>query len=761
MKILWVTNIPSPYRVGFFNELGKLCELTVLCENVSSTERNKSWSNFECSNFNIVYLKGIRYGVASLIPTSPNKQFKNILKSQLFDAIIVTNYSSISGILFIKYLKRHHIPYMLEGDGAFIKKDSFFKNKIKKSIISSACLCFSTSKSHDDYYLHYGAQKEDIFRYPFTSISKSDLLFAPLTPNEKNILRIQYKLPQDKKIVLSIGQFIHRKGFDILLECAKRLPNYLFLFVGEGPLKETFIKNIEENHIENIVIFDFIEKPRIYDIIKICDLFVLPTREDIWGLVINEALANGLPTITTTKCIAGLELINSENGAIVDVNDIENLIYKISSLLENSNYNQLCENAIKSVSQYTFEGMAKVHFEILSNYLNKKKILFLGYCIPMEEATVGTSFAGNKMQNSIIYYLNNSQVKIIPLSMFPTAPFPKSSKLFIKKRKIYFNNCTSTLISFINLPFLKLFSQINSMKRAAKKIVKKYHIDAILTFNSFPQVGIPANYLKKKYHLPVIPYIADCPIPQKKHFFIKKILRSFFDKSAIKTMRKADYLIVINPFIIENYTLHQKYVLLEGGIDLNRLPPFVEKKKNSKNLFIFSGALTEYNGILPLIDAISNIPMITLNIYGSGDLINRVKEKCQQYPNIVYKGVVSNQEMQQIQMSADFLISPRIIDDLISKVTFPSKIFEYLLSGVPVIATKLSCLTPEYDSFINYLSSNDPFIIQKELLDIIHSNYDSLLEKAKEGRKYILTTKSWEKQIDKITSFLYKIDKNN
>ena len=55
-----------------------------------------------------------------------------------------------------------------------------------------------------------------------------------------------------------------------------------------------------------------------------------PTREDIWGLVINEALAAGLPVITTNRCGAGLELIkNNENGFLVNVEDIDELYEKI------------------------------------------------------------------------------------------------------------------------------------------------------------------------------------------------------------------------------------------------------------------------------------------------------------------------------------------------------------------------------------------------------------------------------------------------
>jgi len=56
MKILWLTNVPSPYRVDFFNELGKKCELTVLFEKRTSDERDRSWENYEFLNFTGVFL---------------------------------------------------------------------------------------------------------------------------------------------------------------------------------------------------------------------------------------------------------------------------------------------------------------------------------------------------------------------------------------------------------------------------------------------------------------------------------------------------------------------------------------------------------------------------------------------------------------------------------------------------------------------------------------------------------------------------------
>ncbi|MGC9796911.1 glycosyltransferase family 4 protein [Fervidobacterium riparium] len=103
------------------------------------------------------------------------------------------------------------------------------------------------------------------------------------------------------------------------------------------------------------------------------DIFVLPTREDIWGLVINEAMANALPIITTNKCIAGLELVkNGENGFICHVDNAEEIAEKISLILNNQElFNNMSKNNILKIKEYTIEKMAQEHVNIFNKIIQK------------------------------------------------------------------------------------------------------------------------------------------------------------------------------------------------------------------------------------------------------------------------------------------------------------------------------------------------------------------------------------------------------
>ena len=363
-RILWITNLPSPYRVDFFNELGKQIDLTVLFERKSSSERDKSWEDYNFISFKPVFINGFKVGVDKTF------SFKIIsyLKKNEFDKIIISSYSSPSEIFAAFYLISKKQKYILETDGGFPKNGNGLKERVKRMIISHADKCFSTSKINDDYYLAYGAKKKNIVRYPFTSLYRRDILDNVVTNDMKMKIKNKYNI-REKKIVLSIGRFIYGKGFDVLLKSFSKIPNdgSVGLYIIGGNPTEEYKTIIDEYHIKNVHFIDFIPKDKILDYCKMSDVFVLPTRSDAWGLVINEAMACGLPVITTNKCIAGLELIEDDiNGYIVDVDDIDCLAQRISTIIfDKINIKGIQYNNIKKIKSYTFENMVNIHVKHL------------------------------------------------------------------------------------------------------------------------------------------------------------------------------------------------------------------------------------------------------------------------------------------------------------------------------------------------------------------------------------------------------------
>ncbi len=360
MKILFMTNVPSPYRVDFFNELGKYCDLTVTFEKTTSSERDKSWLDYQFQNFKGIFLKGKSINTDTAICFS----IKKVIKEGKFDKIICTDFTAPTGMIAIRYMRKHKIPYWLESDGGFAKNGKGIKEKIKKHFIKGAQGYFSTAKAHDEYYLAYGAQKERLHRYPFTSLFEKDIIKAVPTQEEKQALREKLGI-KEKKVVLIVGRFIPCKGFDTAIKSAIDLPRDIgFYFVGGVPTQE-YLDLREQNALANVHFVGFKNKADLKEYYQMADVFVLPTRGDVWGLVINEAMANGLPVITTDRCVAGLELVkNDENGYIVPVDNVEELQKAIEKVFA-SDMQVFAKNSLQTIQPYTFENMAKEHLRVL------------------------------------------------------------------------------------------------------------------------------------------------------------------------------------------------------------------------------------------------------------------------------------------------------------------------------------------------------------------------------------------------------------
>jgi glycosyltransferase involved in cell wall biosynthesis len=362
MKILYLNNIPSPYRVEFFNELGKHCQLTVLFERPSASDRDRRWRGEAFHHFNGIFLKGKNIGTdASFCP-----EVIRYLK-QDYDAIILGGYSSPTYMLAMEYMKHRKICFLMNADGGFIKSDSWYMRKIKTHYIGMASGWLSSGGETDKYLKYYGADSKYIYQYPFSSVSEKQL--CQPDEKEKRCLKEQLGL-KENRVAIAVGQFISRKGFDYLIQAAGKIPKeYGVILIGghEG----TEFSNLREiNSATNVHFLDFMSKEQLSLYYRAADIFVFPTREDIWGLVLNEAMSYGLPSVASVKANASIELIEEDiNGYLIDPENIELMAERMLRLFQDDNKRILMGlNALKTARNFTIEKMALQHIDIIKRW---------------------------------------------------------------------------------------------------------------------------------------------------------------------------------------------------------------------------------------------------------------------------------------------------------------------------------------------------------------------------------------------------------
>lgn len=366
--VVFCTNIPSPYRVDFFNELGKLCKLTVCYERESSSERDRLWKGEKAKYFKEVQLNIRAFGTDRSIGT---KLGKYLIKNKA-EIVVLTNYSSPSTMLAILKCQFHKIPYCIEYDGGFDKTEGFFARIIKRKLLRPALAHLTTCDNHVQYLIKLGINKDTVFKYPFSSVKDEEVFRSPLSKEKKSEIRKELGLEGDK-IVVSVGQFIYRKGFDVLIRSMRMISHDISFYIIGGEPSDDYISLKHEHALENLHFISFKSKTELRKYYSAADLFVLPTREDVWGLVVNEAMAVGLPVVSTERCNSAKEMINEKNGYIVPIENEVLLANAISEFFTFRNQEDMSRNSLLIAKQYTIERMASENMSILDLIVSQRK----------------------------------------------------------------------------------------------------------------------------------------------------------------------------------------------------------------------------------------------------------------------------------------------------------------------------------------------------------------------------------------------------
>lgn len=347
MKYLFITNIPSPYRVKFFNALSESVNFTVIFEAEVLHNSTFNYINTKDFDFHYIFLKQ-----GSLEPKNINRKIKKHILDKQYHKIIFMNYGYMTELYAIMIARIKKRPYLLEIDGAFIKKESIFKRMIKKYVFLKAEAILSPGKFTDEYFKHYG-YKGPIHRYTFTSLDDNDI--------RNNYYEHSYTA---QKTWLYVGRWVSWKGYQDVLDVSKQFIGDTFMFITQ--FKQ--IPNLEHltKEYPNVVFKDFMSNQEVYNYMKSSFALLLPTKNDIWGLVVNEAMSCGLPVITTNRCGAGLSLIDHGiNGFIYPYEDSKLMIEYMYSLNNKDTYEKMSKHALMKIKGNTISTMVEEHITIL------------------------------------------------------------------------------------------------------------------------------------------------------------------------------------------------------------------------------------------------------------------------------------------------------------------------------------------------------------------------------------------------------------
>jgi glycosyltransferase involved in cell wall biosynthesis len=240
--------------------------------------------------------------------------------------------------------------------------------------------------------------------------------------------------------------------------------------------------------------------------------------------------------------------------------------------------------------------------------------------------------------------------------------------------------------------------------------------------------------------------------------------KAFMLKTNEKVVSQADAYIFLTQQMNDEVNPENKpYLVLEGHVDADMKAkdhaPFIESPKR----VIYAGSLMKIYGISLLCEAFVKyaLPNEELHIYGNGDYADELSELQKNHPNIFYHGNRPNEEVVNAELSATLLVNPRPTDGEYTKFSFPSKTLEYMVSGTPVLSSRLPGIPDEYEKYLFYFDENSVDSLGKKIREVLDMPVEELHQRGQASRRFALEQKNNIVQSKKIIDFCYKLGVSN
>jgi glycosyltransferase involved in cell wall biosynthesis len=323
---------------------------------MAASEKNRKWIPELGSQFKYKVLPGfsLNFFAKDLFSYHINLSIIWELIRNHYDIILSAGYASFTNQIAFFYSKICKKPFILWSGSTINEPSSLRKVSLPlvKFIVrhSDALIAYGTRAK--DYLIHLGASPERIF----VAYNTVDVDFLGQQSSKLKIKKKELKDElgiRNKAIVLYVGQLVERKGVKYLLKAYAQLKgefDVALLIVGDGIQKNELEDLCAKEDIQDAFFVGYKQLEELPAYYAASDIFVLPSTEEVWGLVLNEAMACGLPVITTDKVGASVDLIKEGvNGYVVEAKNVERLYQAMKKILSNPELKQSMGNKSQQI----------------------------------------------------------------------------------------------------------------------------------------------------------------------------------------------------------------------------------------------------------------------------------------------------------------------------------------------------------------------------------------------------------------------------
>lgn len=316
---VFITSQPSFYKQKLWNEVAKRCRIFVIFTESSNATRNKDFYKG-----NILFEHTFVSGGALAQTNAIVKWFRKNEASEL----VFGGWDRLPSVIMSFLSPKAKNSTILEST-IFESRTTGAKAIVKKLFMRRMSKAYAPGISN--------AKLAEVLGL------KSNIVLTGGCGLLNYIEQPAFEPRKEVKNFVFVGRLIPVKNLEFLIRVFNNLPHLNLTIVGFGELEQT-LKDIAK---ENVTFTGAIANEKLSEVYQAHDVFILPSKSETWGLVVEEALNNGLPIIVSDRVGCGADLATPETGLIFDYSNENSLREAVLKMTDVSFYNKLRQNVSK------------------------------------------------------------------------------------------------------------------------------------------------------------------------------------------------------------------------------------------------------------------------------------------------------------------------------------------------------------------------------------------------------------------------------
>lgn len=372
IRLAWLSTHPIQYQVPLLRAIAASpgIDLTVLYFSDFSTRayvdrefgRVVQWDVPLLDGYQYEFLPGTGHQVADAAFFSPRiGGLAERLTPKYFDAVLIQGWNHYGYVEAVWRARRTGLKVLLRCEATdHVAASHGLKRRLRELLITRVL-------AHTDHVLAIGTRNREFFLkrgFPAGRIGlmpycvDNDHFRERARSADLERLRAELGMQEGRPVILYASKLTLRKHGDDLLEAYARLPEprpYL-LFVGDGELREPLMHRAEKDRLIDVRFPGFRNQSELPAFYALADVFVLPSINETWGLVVNEAMNAGCAIIVTDQVGSGADLVrDGENGFVVPSRNVDALSRALMDILADKRYRAMGHRGLEIISGWDID----------------------------------------------------------------------------------------------------------------------------------------------------------------------------------------------------------------------------------------------------------------------------------------------------------------------------------------------------------------------------------------------------------------------